>query len=98
MRSGARSGARRLEARRSRARLRRPSLPGGKDRMDARRLTGLSSVEAARRLETVGPNEIGGGGGRPLWRIVQETLREPMFLLLIGAAVLYLFLGDLGEG
>ena len=66
--------------------------------MDARRLTGLSSAEAGRRLETVGPNEIGGGGGRPLWRIVQETLREPMFLLLIGAAVLYLFLGDLGEG
>ena len=66
--------------------------------MDARRLTGLSSAEAGRRLGTVGPNEVGGGGGRPLWRIVQETLREPMFLLLIGAAVLYLFLGDLGEG
>ncbi|WP_374512800.1 cation-translocating P-type ATPase [Brevundimonas sp.] len=66
--------------------------------MDARRLTGLSSAEAGRRLEAAGFNEIAGGGGRPLWRIARETLREPMFLLLIGAAVLYLVLGDLGEG
>ncbi len=36
--------------------------------------------------------------GRGIFRIAFETMREPMFLLLIGAAGLYLVLGDLGEG
>jgi Ca2+-transporting ATPase len=60
--------------------------------------TGLSEAEAALRLTEAGPNEIGAGGGRSVWRIVVETMREPMFLLLMGAAGLYLVLGDLGEG
>lgn len=66
--------------------------------MDAALLEGLSQDEAARRLATVGPNEMPSDGGRSLWRILLETMREPMFLLLIGAALLYLVLGDLGEG
>lgn len=66
--------------------------------MNAEHLTGLTSAEASQRLKRFGPNEISAGGGRSLGRIVLETLREPMFLLLIGAAVLYLFLGDLAEG
>jgi Ca2+-transporting ATPase len=66
--------------------------------MDAQRLTGLTTAEALQRLKTVGPNEITTGGGRTLGQIVLETMREPMFLLLIGAAVLYLLLGDLAEG
>lgn len=66
--------------------------------MDARLLTGLTTTEAQRRLEISGPNELPSRGGRSLGRIVRETMREPMFLLLTGAAVLYLFLGDLGEG
>jgi len=61
-------------------------------------LRGLSDEEAVRRLKTVGPNEIASAGGRGLLQIVLETMREPMFPLLLGAAVLYLFLGDLGEG
>ena len=35
---------------------------------------------------------------RSLVRIIFETMREPMFLLLVGAAGLYLTLGDLAEG
>ena len=66
--------------------------------MDARNFTGLTTIEALQRLTTVGPNEVPTGGGRTLWQIVLETMREPMFLLLIGAAGLYLFLGDLAEG
>lgn len=66
--------------------------------MDADTLQGLSEAEAARRLAAVGPNELPQGAGRNLPRIVLETLREPMFLLLLGAAGLYLVLGDLGEG
>ncbi|HET9160213.1 MAG TPA: HAD-IC family P-type ATPase, partial [Caulobacteraceae bacterium] len=61
-------------------------------------LEGLSAAQAARGLLESGPNEIAPVRQRSLLRIVTETMREPMFLLLIGAAVLYLLLGDLGEG
>lgn len=66
--------------------------------MDAFTLHGLSQVEAARLLERDGPNELPAYAGRGIVRITFETMREPMFLLLIGAAALYLVLGDLGEG
>lgn len=60
-------------------------------------LTGLSSEEAARRLADEGPNCL--PAPRSRWAgIVLRTVREPMFLLLIGAASLYLALGDLHEG
>jgi Ca2+-transporting ATPase len=61
-------------------------------------LRGLTDVEARRRLDTTGPNELPRAGGRSFFKIVIETMREPMFLLLIGASVLYLVLGDIGEG
>ena len=64
--------------------------------MDA--LSGLTQDEADRRLARFGPNELPRPKGRNLPRIILETVREPMFLLLLGAAVLYLVLGDLGEG
>ncbi|MDP3592913.1 cation-transporting P-type ATPase, partial [Phenylobacterium sp.] len=66
--------------------------------MELFQATGLNAEEAAERLARIGPNEIAAGGGRSLWSILLETMREPMFLLLAGAAILYLFLGDLGEG
>ena len=66
--------------------------------MDARALIGLDEAEAARRLAEVGPNALPPPAARGLVRIVVETLREPMFLLLVGAAGLYLALGDLAEG
>jgi Ca2+-transporting ATPase len=59
---------------------------------------GLSQAEAGRRLASVGPNELPASAARGIFRIAFETMREPMFLLLIGAAALYLVLGDLGEG
>lgn len=61
-------------------------------------MRGLSQAEADRRLESVGPNEMTAAPGRGVLRIAFETTREPMFLLLVGAAALYLVLGDLGEG
>jgi Ca2+-transporting ATPase len=66
--------------------------------MDALARNGLSQVEAELRLASVGPNELPTSAGRGIFRIAFETMREPMFLLLIGAAALYLVLGDLGEG
>ncbi|HET6970145.1 MAG TPA: HAD-IC family P-type ATPase [Phenylobacterium sp.] len=59
---------------------------------------GLSEVEAAARLARFGRNELPRARTRSVVRIVFETAREPMFLLMMGAALLYLVLGDLAEG
>ncbi len=61
-------------------------------------LRGLTKAEAAAGLSRDGANELPGKPGRGLFRIVLETMREPMFLLLVAAAGLYLILGDLGGG
>lgn len=55
--------------------------------------SGLSAEEAARRLAVDGPNLLPGGGRRSLLTIALETLREPMFLLLLAAGTLYLVFG-----
>ena len=59
---------------------------------------GLSSAEAARRLAADGPNALPSGQRRGWLTIALGTLREPMFLLLLGAGTLYLVFGDLQEG
>jgi Ca2+-transporting ATPase len=59
---------------------------------------GLSALEAARRLQRFGPNALPDPDHRNLARLVLEVLREPMFLMLVVAAGLYLLLGDLGGG
>ena len=58
---------------------------------------GLSEQEAQQRLQRLGPNELTKGAKRSLWRLVLDALSEPMFQLLLGAGVIYLFLGDIGE-
>ncbi|MBL8350746.1 MAG: cation-translocating P-type ATPase [Burkholderiaceae bacterium] len=59
---------------------------------------GLSAEQAAARLAADGPNELPGGQRRTLLSIAADTLREPMFLLLLAAAALYLVFGDWQEG
>jgi Ca2+-transporting ATPase len=59
---------------------------------------GLSTDEAKRRFIQNGPNELPKTKSKSVFRIVKEVLREPMFLLLISSATLYIILGDLGEG
>ncbi len=59
---------------------------------------GLSAAEAAARLAAEGPNALQGGRRRTWPVIVWETMREPMFLLLLGAGTLYLVFGELQEG
>ena len=56
--------------------------------------SGLSAAEARTRLEREGFNELPASGRRPGWRIAAEVIREPMFALLIAAAVIYAALGD----
>ena len=55
---------------------------------------GLSQAEAAARLQADGANELGLSQRRSLADIVWEVVREPMFLLLLGAGAIYLATGD----
>src|SRR6516162_9138302 len=73
---------------------RRPglSMDGG-----ATDIRGLSGEEAVARLKAEGPNTLPQADRRTFVRIVLEILREPMFALLLGAAVIYLVLGNLRE-
>ena len=61
-------------------------------------LYGLASDEAVRRLAEFGPNEQPRAPPAGIFAIALRTLKEPMFFLLASAALLYLFVGDLGEG
>ncbi|HEU0188917.1 MAG TPA: cation-translocating P-type ATPase [Gallionella sp.] len=58
---------------------------------------GLSSTEAQQRLLESGYNELVPQRSRRLIHIVIDVLREPMFLLLIGAGVIYLLLGSIED-
>jgi Ca2+-transporting ATPase len=59
--------------------------------------SGLGVAQAAARLAAEGPNALPTAGKRDLSAIVFEVVREPMFLLLIGGAAIYLLLGDVRE-
>jgi Ca2+-transporting ATPase len=61
-------------------------------------LSGLTNQEAAQRLIEFGPNMIAQPTRKRVASIIGETFREPMFLLLLAAAGLYLVFGDLAEG
>jgi Ca2+-transporting ATPase len=58
----------------------------------------LSEDEARRRLAEHGPNAIEDRERRSFAATLREVAREPMFLLLVVAAAIYLLVGDLGEG
>ncbi|MYN03224.1 HAD-IC family P-type ATPase [Pseudoduganella sp. DS3] len=60
-------------------------------------LHGLSSAQARQRLEQDGPNSLP-APVRRLPQLLWRTASEPMFLLLLCAAGLYLALGDWLEG
>ncbi|MBG0810483.1 cation-translocating P-type ATPase [Methylosinus sp. H3A] len=58
----------------------------------------LGEREATARLAHFGPNELEQPARRSWLLIAFAALREPMFALLIVAALLYLALGDIHEG
>jgi Ca2+-transporting ATPase len=59
---------------------------------------GITSTAAKEALKLHGYNELPYAKPKNIWRIAVEVIKEPMFLLLIGCAVLYLLLGDYREG
>ena len=60
-------------------------------------ITGLSALAASDRLKKAGYNELPSTQQRHIWGIALEIFKEPIFLLLLGCGVIYLFLGDAQE-
>ncbi|MFO0609964.1 MAG: cation-translocating P-type ATPase [Polyangiales bacterium] len=58
---------------------------------------GLTAAEAAKRLASDGPNALPQDERRGPLAIVFEVVKEPMFLLLLASAGLYLAFGDVRE-
>ncbi|MBI1880924.1 MAG: HAD-IC family P-type ATPase, partial [Chloroflexi bacterium] len=56
---------------------------------------GLAEAEAAQRLEQYGPNALVEQGLKSPWKILLEQLTNVLTIILIVAAVISLFLGDL---
>jgi len=60
-------------------------------------ITGLSALTASDRLKQEGYNELPSSKHRQIWEIALEIFKEPIFLLLLGCGIIYLFLGDAQE-
>ena len=56
---------------------------------------GLQPQDAAERLARHGPNQLAESRFRPLWRIVLEQFQDFMILVLLAAALVAGFVGDL---
>jgi Ca2+-transporting ATPase len=59
---------------------------------------GLTSAEATKLQEQYGKNELTPQSKEPLWKKVFHIICEPMFLLLLVAAIIYFFLGEPRDG
>ncbi|MFZ3073792.1 MAG: cation-translocating P-type ATPase [Minisyncoccales bacterium] len=57
-------------------------------------IKGLTSKEAEEKIKAEGYNEIPSQKKRGFFGIFWEVLKEPMLLLLVGAAAIYFFLGE----
>ncbi|MBP9038267.1 MAG: cation-translocating P-type ATPase [Candidatus Syntrophosphaera sp.] len=58
---------------------------------------GLSQAEAEAKLKKDGYNELPTSKRRSLFKIIWGVLSEPMFILLVSCAVLYLILGNMED-
>ncbi len=68
-----------------------PKIPDPTD------MRGLTHAEAHQRLQAEGKNELPAARSRNIPAIALEAVREPMFLLLLVAGVIYLLLGDVSD-
>ncbi|MHB8101401.1 MAG: cation-translocating P-type ATPase [Methanosarcina sp.] len=64
---------------------------------DPENITGLSEEEAAGILKNDGYNELPSQKKQSLFSILLNVLREPMLLLLLGAGLIYLLLGEVKD-
>ncbi len=66
--------------------------------MEVSEIRGLSSVEAAQLLQLEGPNELPTAQPRNLLQQAAGVLREPMLMLLVGAAIINFVLSEKLDG
>ncbi|MCX6245893.1 MAG: cation-translocating P-type ATPase [Bacteroidetes bacterium] len=66
--------------------------------LDPGKLTGVTSDEAAKKLESEGYNELPSSKSGNFLTIAIGVIKEPMFLLLVACGTLYMILGDIQEG
>jgi P-type Ca2+ transporter type 2C len=59
--------------------------------------TGLTESEVRSQQQQEGYNELSSGKSRSLLAIAGDTIRDPIFLLLLGGGIIYWILGDLQE-
>lgn len=64
---------------------------------DLEKIKGLSGATASHRLEKYGHNELQSEKNRGFFKILIDVVVDPMFLLLMGAGLIYLALGDIEE-
>lgn len=64
----------------------------------AKKKKGLTSAEAKDRLKEYGYNELAISTKKSFFVLLVEIFREPMFILLVSSAIIYIFLGDYREG
>lgn len=65
---------------------------------DMKPVSGLSQSELQPLLKQFGKNIFESEKGRNFFRIIWDILKEPMFLMLIAACLLYFILGESNEG
>ncbi|NJD52023.1 MAG: cation-translocating P-type ATPase [Candidatus Methanoperedens sp.] len=64
---------------------------------DQENITGLSEAEVTKKLKDNGYNEIPSRKKQGILTIFINILKEPMLLLLIGAGIIYLLLGEVND-
>jgi len=58
---------------------------------------GLTDEKVAEKIKLYGYNEIAREKKRNIFAIIKDILKEPMFLMLIACAVIYLFFGEISD-
>ncbi len=65
--------------------------------IDFEKWPGLNQEQVKERVSAFGFNELNESKKRQVWQVILEVIKEPMFILLIACAIIYLILGGLGE-
>ncbi|MGL5347026.1 MAG: cation-translocating P-type ATPase [Peptostreptococcaceae bacterium] len=60
-------------------------------------ISGLTEEEAKKRLDEVGYNELEEGKKEPTWKLFLESFKDPLVIILLIAAIVQIFLGEVVE-
>lgn len=66
-------------------------------KFDPEGITGLSEEDVARRIQREGFNELPSQKKHSLVSIISKVLHEPMLLLLLGAGLIYMVIGEVND-